>query len=57
MTIYRRSDMRLMANMIIDIIIMLFVFASLVKDGLLSIEELSGLDVQKLAKVKAMARM
>lgn len=36
---------------------MLFVFASLVKDGLLSIEELSGLDAQKLAKVKAMARM
>jgi hypothetical protein len=34
----------------------LFVFASLVKDGLLQLEELTGLDAEKLAKVKAMAR-
>jgi hypothetical protein len=34
----------------------LFVFASLVKDGLLSIQELEGLTPDKLAKVSAMAR-
>ena len=34
----------------------LFVFASLVKEGLLQIEELQGLDSEKLTKVKAMAR-
>lgn len=36
---------------------LLFVFASLVKDGLLGMEELAGLDDEKLAKVKAMSRM
>lgn len=35
----------------------LFVFASLVKDGLLSLEELEGLDQEKMAKIAAMARM
>jgi hypothetical protein len=34
----------------------LFVFASLVKDQLLEIDELSGLEAEKLAKVSAMAR-
>jgi hypothetical protein len=34
----------------------LFVFASLVKDRLLAIDELSGLEAEKLAKVSAMAR-
>jgi hypothetical protein len=34
----------------------LFVFASLVKDGLLQLEELSGLDAEKLAKITAMSR-
>jgi hypothetical protein len=34
----------------------LFVFASLVKEQLLEIEELSGLEAEKLAKVSAMAR-
>lgn len=34
----------------------LFVFASLVKDNLLAIDELSGLEADKLAKVAAMAR-
>lgn len=34
----------------------LFVFASLVKDGLLQLDELNGLDADKLAKVAAMAR-
>lgn len=33
----------------------LFVFASFVKDGLLSVEELDGLEGEKLAKIKAMA--
>jgi len=33
----------------------LFVFASLVKEGLLQIDELEGLDAEKLGKVKAMA--
>jgi len=33
----------------------LFVFASLVKDGLLQLDELQGLDQDKLGKVKAMA--
>jgi len=34
----------------------LFVFASLVKEGLLQLDELNGLDADKLAKVAAMAR-
>ncbi|MEB3307034.1 MAG: hypothetical protein VKK98_02670 [Cyanobacteriota bacterium] len=34
----------------------LFVFASLVKDGLLNLDELSGLDADKLAKITAMSR-
>jgi hypothetical protein len=34
----------------------LFVFASLVKDSLLELEELGGLDAEKLAKIKAMSR-
>ena len=34
----------------------LFVFASLVKDQLLQLEELSGLDSEKMAKISAMAR-
>jgi hypothetical protein len=34
----------------------LFVFASLVKDSLLELEELAGLDGEKLAKIAAMAR-
>lgn len=34
----------------------LFVFASLVKDGLLQLEELAGLDAEKLAKITAMSR-
>ena len=33
----------------------LFVFASFVKDGLLAVEELDGLEGEKLAKIKAMA--
>ncbi|MEB3333688.1 MAG: hypothetical protein VKP70_01740 [Cyanobacteriota bacterium] len=33
----------------------LFVFASFVKDGLLSVEELAGLEPDKLAKIKAMS--
>lgn len=36
---------------------LLFVFASLVKDGLLNMDELAGLESDKLAKVKAMSRM
>lgn len=35
---------------------LLFVFASLVKDRLLAIEELTGLDAEKLAKIRAMAQ-
>jgi hypothetical protein len=35
---------------------LLFVFASLVRDELLSMEELGGLDALKLAKIAAMAR-
>lgn len=35
---------------------LLFVFASLVKDRLLQVEELSGLETEKLAKITAMAR-
>jgi hypothetical protein len=35
---------------------LLFVFASLVKDGLLGLDELDGLDAEKLAKITAMAR-
>jgi hypothetical protein len=34
----------------------LFVFASLVKEGLLQLDELQGLDADKLGKVSAMAR-
>jgi hypothetical protein len=34
----------------------LFVFASLVKESLLQIEELAGLDAEKLAKIVAMSR-
>lgn len=34
----------------------LFVFASLVKEGLLQLDELTGLDDQKLAKITAMSR-
>jgi hypothetical protein len=34
----------------------LFVFASLVKDGLLQLNELAGLDSDKLAKITAMSR-
>jgi hypothetical protein len=34
----------------------LFVFASLVKEELLQLEELGGLDDDKLAKIKAMSR-
>lgn len=34
----------------------LFVFASLVKEGLLQLDELSGLESEKLAKVTAMSR-
>ena len=36
---------------------LIFVFASLVKDRLLHIEELSGLEFDKLSKVKAMSKM
>lgn len=35
---------------------LLFVFASLVKDGLLQLQELDGLAADKLAKVSAMSR-
>ncbi len=34
----------------------LFVFASLVKDGLLQFDELQGLDAEKMGKITAMAR-
>jgi hypothetical protein len=34
----------------------LFVFASLVKENLLQLQELDGLDAEKLAKVAAMSR-
>ena len=34
----------------------LFVFASLVKESLLDMEELAGLDAEKLAKISAMSR-
>jgi hypothetical protein len=34
----------------------LFVFASLVKDNLLALDELAGLDDEKLAKIAAMSR-
>ncbi|MCP9825959.1 hypothetical protein [Synechococcus sp. EJ6-Ellesmere] len=34
----------------------LFVFASLVKENLLDLRELDGLDADKLAKIKAMSR-
>lgn len=36
---------------------LLFVFASLVKDGLLTVDELEGLDGEKLSKIAAMSRM
>jgi hypothetical protein len=35
---------------------LLFVFASLVKDQLLQLDELNGLDAEKLAKIAAMSR-
>ena len=34
----------------------LFVFASLIKEGLLHVDELQGLDSEKLGKISAMAR-
>lgn len=34
---------------------LLFVFASFVKDGLLAVDELEGLEGEKLAKIRAMA--
>jgi hypothetical protein len=34
----------------------LFVFASLIKEGFLSLDELQGLDAEKLAKILAMSR-
>lgn len=34
---------------------LLFVFASFVKDGLLAVDELEGLEPDKLAKIRAMA--
>jgi hypothetical protein len=34
----------------------LFVFASLVKDNLLNLDELAGLEVEKIAKITAMSR-
>jgi len=36
---------------------LLFVFANLVKDGLLSLEDLQGLSADKIAKISAMSRM
>lgn len=36
---------------------LLFVFADLVKDGLLEVEELEGLDRDKIIKISALARM
>lgn len=36
---------------------LLFVFASLLKDGILSMDDLAGLADDKLAKIKAMSRM
>jgi hypothetical protein len=36
---------------------LVFVFATLVKDGLLSVNELDGLDQDKLVKISALARM
>jgi hypothetical protein len=36
---------------------LLFVFADLVKDGLLKVEELDGLDHEKIVKISALARM
>jgi hypothetical protein len=36
---------------------LLFVFADFVKDGLVSLEELEGFSVDKLAKIRAMSRM
>jgi hypothetical protein len=36
---------------------LLFVFATLVKDGLLSVGELDGLDREKVVKITALARM
>ncbi|MFQ6537166.1 MULTISPECIES: hypothetical protein [Aphanothece] len=47
-TIEGRFDFRLQG--------ILFVFASLVKEGLLDLDELSGLEAQKLAKIEAMSR-
>jgi len=36
---------------------LLFVFANLLKDGLLTLEELKGLSADKIAKITAMSRM
>jgi hypothetical protein len=36
---------------------LIFVFATLVKDGLLKINELEGLDREKIAKISALSRM
>lgn len=36
---------------------LLFVFADLVKSGLLKVEELDGLDQEKIIKISALARM
>jgi Photoprotection regulator fluorescence recovery protein len=36
---------------------LLFVFAGLIKEGLLSLEELNGLHANKLAKITALSRM
>jgi hypothetical protein len=47
-TIEGRFDFRLQG--------ILFVFASLVKEGLLDLQELSGLEAEKLAKITAMSR-
>ena len=47
-TMEGRFDFRLEA--------ILFVFASLVKENLLQLQELDGLDAEKLAKVAAMSR-
>ncbi|NQV11706.1 MAG: hypothetical protein HQ527_11175 [Cyanobacteria bacterium] len=34
----------------------LFVFANLLKEGLIQLDELSGLDAEKISKIKAMSR-
>ncbi len=37
--------------------VLLFTFAGMVKDGLLELRELEGLDLKKLAKINALSRM